>query len=318
LIVRNVTLALGMLLGTLALVSRAQAQFDEPAADGALGEAQRSRYQVGVRISAGGSPCRGIVATIPVLADWPEQTIVVDEELVSDGVQTRFRMLDGGVKQMLVSIPQLPAGQTAEALLTYEVTRHAILPPVDPTIFVIPKRPPPAVRKALGHSPYIESRHGKIRALAKEILAEHKDANAFDQVKAIHQWVCDNIERRDSELKGAYAALKDKNGDQEDIVSLFIAVCRAADVPARTVWIPEECYAEFYLEDDKGDGHWLPCRLTGAKEFGGINETQPILQKGDNFKVPEEKGPVRFVPEFLKGSGGRPNVEFVRSSLGAS
>jgi hypothetical protein len=58
--------------------------------------------------------------------------------------------------------------------------------------------------------------------------------------------------------------------------------------------------------------------LTGAKEFGGINERQPILQKGDNFKVPEEKQPVRFVPEFLKGSGGRPDVEFVRLSLGES
>jgi hypothetical protein len=280
--------------------------------------AYTSRYQVGVKISAGASPCRGLFATVLVLADWPEQTVVVDLEEVSDGVETRFRMLDGGVKQMLVAVPILPAGQTAEALITYEVTRHALLPPEDPSVFVFAKRPPPAVRKALGHSPLIESRNPKIRTQAEAILGDHFDASAYDQVKAIHEWVCKNIERVEGKTKGAFGALRDKNGHQEDITSLFIALCRAADIPARTVWIPEECYAEFYLDDDKGEGHWLPCRLTGAKEFGSIDERQPILQKGDNFKVPEEKQPVRFVPEFLKGSGGRPDVEFVRLSLGDS
>jgi hypothetical protein len=45
-------------------------------------------------------------------------------------------------------------------------------------------------------------------------------------------------------------------------------------------------------------------------------ELRPILQKGDNFMVPEKKGPQRYVAEFLKGStlagGGRPEVTFVR------
>lgn len=306
-------------IAALALANCAAAQETTPAeASTRLGEAHTSRYQVGVKISAGASACRGLFATVPVLADWPEQTVAIDMEEVSDGVQTRFRMLDGGVKQMLVAVPVLPAGQAAEALLTYEVTRHALLPPEDPSVFVFAKRPPPEVRKALGHSPFIESRHPKIRAQAEEILADNFDASAYDQVKAIHQWVSTNVDRVDGKLKGAFAALRDKTGDQEDITSLFIALCRAADIPARTVWIPEECYAEFYLEDDMGKGLWLPCRLTGAKEFGSINERQPILQKGDNFKVPEEKQPVRFVPEFLKGSGGRPDVEFVRLSLGDS
>lgn len=313
----RIQFALLLLACALASASRAIAQFDEPTASAGLGEAHTSRYRVGVKIGAGASPCRGLVATVPVLADWPEQTVRVDTEEVSDTAQTQFRMLDGGVKQMLVSIPQLPAGQTAQALVTFEVTRHAILPPSDPSIFVLPKRLPLAVRKYLGVSPQIESRHAQIRATAKEVLAAHPDASAYEQVRAMHTWVCENIERRDSKLQGAYVTLREKSGDEEDLTSLFIALCRAADVPARTVWIPEACYAEFYLEDDKGEGHWLPCRLTGTKEFGSIDERQPILQKGDNFKVPEEKQPVRFVPEFLKGTGGRPDVEFVRETLDA-
>ena len=83
------------------------------------------------------------------------------------------------------------------------------------------------------------------------------------------------------------AALKDKTGDCEELTSLFIALCRASDIPARTVWVPGHCYPEFYLEDDEGKGHWFPCQAAGSRAFGGIPEQKPILQKGDNFSVPE-------------------------------
>jgi len=46
---------------------------------------------------------------------------------------------------------------------------------------------------------------------------------------------------------------------------------------------------------------------------------RPILQKGDNYRVPEKKQPQRYVAEFLKiksiRGGGIPQVEFVRQVL---
>ena len=87
--------------------------------------------------------------------------------------------------------------------------------------------------------------------------------------------------------QGALAALKDGTGDCEELTSLFIAICRAANIPARTVWVPGHCYPEFYLVDDKGEGHWFPCQSAGKREFGGISETRPILQKGDSFRPPK-------------------------------
>ena len=49
---------------------------------------------------------------------------------------------------------------------------------------------------------------------------------------------------------------------------------------------------------------------------------RPILQKGDNFKVPEKKERQRYVAEFLRGNnrrgGGRPVVTFVREALPAA
>ena len=42
------------------------------------------------------------------------------------------------------------------------------------------------------------------------------------------------------------------------------------------------------------------------RSFGGIAEQRPILQKGDNFTVPERREKQRYVSEFLKGDGGQP------------
>ena len=93
--------------------------------------------------------------------------------------------------------------------------------------------------------------------------------------------------------------LTEGRGDCEEMTSLFVALCRNARVPARMVWIPDHCYPEFYLEDADGEGFWFPCQAAGTRQFGRMDEYRPVLQKGDRFKVPEKKVPVRYVSEFL-------------------
>ncbi len=96
-------------------------------------------------------------------------------------------------------------------------------------------------------------------------------------------------------------------------------MCRASGIPARTVWVPDHCYPEFYLVDGEGKGHWFPCQAAGTRAFGEMPEQRPILQKGDNFRVPEKKRPQRYVAEFLSGTtiqgGGKPKVRWVRELL---
>src|SRR5262249_39656437 len=106
-------------------------------------------------------------------------------------------------------------------------------------------------------------------------------------------------------------------GDCEDISSLFIAMCRASEIPARTVWVPGHCFPEFYLEDKQGNGYWIPCQAAGDRAFGGIGELRPILQKGDNFRVPEERERQRYVAEHFRAADakGAPSVRFVREML---
>ena len=283
-----------------------------------LGKPLSQRCRVGLVVRSQGGDCRGLYATIPVPSSWPEQEVkVIDEETTPHVRSIRYRQTDAGVEQMLVSIPRLPNGQVARALVTYEITRYAILEPDDTSNFIVPKKLDLKIRRHLGVSPFIETRHGKIRSMANEI-GENVD-DAWGLVEALYDSVRDQVDLRNGKLKGAVSALKDGTGSHEDLTSLFIALCRASRIPARTVWVPGHCYPEFYLMDEDGNGYWIPCQIAGLRSFGSMPGQQPILQKGDNFKIPESKKRLRFVPEFLTGKsgGGKPRVTFVQDVLPA-
>jgi transglutaminase-like putative cysteine protease len=303
----------------------AQAQFGQTVTESTtgpqLGDALAQRYKVGMVIAARQGPCGAIYATIPVPTDWPEQDVKIVEENVSDNVQRiRYRTLDNGVRQMLVNVSRLGPAEKATVLITFEVTRRAVLAPPDTAIFRLPENIPRDDRQYLASSPLIESRDSKIRDLAREITAGQPDAWA--QVESLCSWVKDNIDHQNGRANGAAKAVREGKGNHEDLASVFIAFCRALKIPARTVWVPDYCYAEFYLEDQDGNGYWIPCELKEKSTFGTMPDRATILQKGDNIKVPEKKEPQRFVPEYVKGKVGRgmgqPVVNFVRQVLPAN
>ncbi len=267
-------------------------------------------------VLAVGEPCRGLIGSVPVPIDWPEQKVRVVEEDVSRTATIGYRMVEGTVKQMLVRVPMLPANEEARAVVTFEVERSTLLPPTETSHYRIPENREldNQLRIYLGTSPLIESRDARIRALAREIGADAP--TAWEKVEAIYDWVRDHVEYKEGPIKGALAALRDRTGDCEELTSLFIAICRAAGVPARSVWVPGHTYPEFYLVDDKGEGHWFPCQAAGSREFGGITEFRPVLQKGDNFRPPHNvRDRQRYLAEHLTGTGGRPKVRFIRELL---
>jgi hypothetical protein len=299
------------------LTAPARAQFGAVDPNGAQnGKATTSQWQMGFTVTALGGPCMGIVATVPVPFDWPEQQVhVVKEEMSPTVEKVDYRTLAGGVKQMVVTIPRLGANQTAKALLTVEVVRHDQLPPDDTTGYTVPKKADRDTAAYLAPSPYIESKHPKIVALAKELTADKQ--TAWEKIDSLYDGVKQRVVYRNGALKGALKALADGDGDCEEMSSLFIALCRASNIPARTVWVPGHCYPEFYLDDAEGKGHWFPCNLTtNARVVGGIPEPRPILQKGDNFKDPDRpKEKLHYVSEYFKCDVAKttrdPHVEWV-------
>ncbi|KAA5540716.1 transglutaminase domain-containing protein [Roseiconus nitratireducens] len=262
--------------------------------------------------------CTNVLATFPVPTDWPEQKVTVRNQTVDPKISRwQVRDLGGGTKQVVLQAQRIPAGSETEMLFEVDIERARILPPESTDQFVIPPRISRDLRLYTGNSPFIDASHRAIRTAAAEIQ-ERPAATAWERVEQIYDFVRDKVEYVEGDLKNASQALEDGKGDCEEMTSLFVALCRNLDIPARVVWIPDHCYPEFYLEDGEGNGTWFPCQAAGTRQFGRMDETRPVLQKGDRFKIPEKRQTVRYVSEFFqcdRRGSGTPEPTFVRESF---
>jgi hypothetical protein len=277
------------------------------------------RWQIGLKLDTNGVTCNDVLATFPVPMDWPEQTVKLLSQSVDESVNRwNVRDLPGGARQVVLTIPRAIRGSDPEVLFEFEVTRSRVLAPEVTEDLVIPAKLDSKLKIFLSNSPYIDATDIRIRNAAKEVLAgEYSDDWA--RVEAIYDWVREKVEYVEGDIKSASQALKDGKGDCEELTSLFVAMCRASRIPARMVWIPDHCYPEFYLQDATGAGYWFPCQAAGTRQFGCMDEYRPVLQKGDRFKVPEKRQPVRYVAEFFRcvPEGKRdPRPNFVRNVIG--
>jgi hypothetical protein len=288
------------------------------------GDPQTVRFRVGAEITAKRGACRNVVAMVTVPLECPEQEVKIVDEEISPGVDVDYRMLQGifqgGARQMLISVPMLADGAVAHAYVTAEVATRPILAPEKTEGLTIPKKVPSKLRMYINGSPYIEVKHPRIRAMNKEISAELDDqVTDWEKVEAIYDAVLEKIEYVEGPDKGALQSLKDGQADCQGRSAVFIALCRANKIPARMVWVDGHCYPEFYMEQEPGKGDWYPCESAGTRAFGEMPLARTILQKGDNFRVPERKEKLRYASDFTIGlptpGGGKPSVKYVRQQI---
>lgn len=274
-----------------------------------LGESLKQYWECGFIIQARTGACEKIVGTVPVPVSWNEQKVRLVKENISPYAKISFKKQPGGSQLMVVRINVLPAGEKAEILVRYEVETAIQNPPAEPARFrkATAKEIPPNLRQYLKPSIGIECKDKAITKLAGELGAEAP--NAWKEVEEVYDWVQKEIRYENGPMKGALAALRDGTGDCEELASVFIAICRAKKIPARVVWVPDHCYAEFYLVDDEGKGYWFPCQVAGDKAFGEMPFQYIILQKGDNFQSQISRSQYyRYLPMEVKGQG-RPSVQ---------
>lgn len=272
-------------------------------------------WEMGIEISSPGR-ATGITAIFPIPIDWPEQKIKLVSENKSDNVtriSTRFAGTKKTCRIAVVTIPQMTPGSVARATLVMEISKSHITEPADTSVFKISRKASRSHRLYLGASPFIETTHPKIKSLADAI--EFSDTSDWKKVEQIFDWVRDNIKYEfDEQIKTCLTALENRKGDCEELSSLFIAICRAKGIPARAVWIPGHTYPEFYLEDSDGQGHWFPCQVAGGDhDFGRMPEDKPILQKGDQFKIPGHSKIQRYARPTLtaRNASASPSLKWV-------
>lgn len=269
------------------------------------------KWRVGVRAKAAGAVVTKLTIAAPIPTEWPEQSVkILDRDLSSHVSSVTFRDLKPGARQMVANIARLPAGEEAHAILTFEITRRGNKLPPRPELFQFPKTPPRDVRVFLTPSPLVESTAPEIRTLAEKL--GDSEEPVWQQARTLYDYVRENVEfRKDSPLTGAKAALADGYGDCEAFNAVFIALCRAKGIPARTVWVPGHCYPEFYVQDSRKNGYWIPVEGALGDWFGAPPQRLPILQKGENYKLPELSERTHYARITVRGFGGSPAVSAV-------
>ena len=269
--------------------------------------------QFGMKFSSNQNMCSNIHATIPFPMAWPEQEIVIQNHQIPDQMLWEFRDLPAGARQLVMRMKSMSPENDLNMIVQVQVIKSFIDAPEDTSQFRIPKNLHSELNWYMGSSPYIDVNNSEIKRTARS-LADAQPQDAWTHVRSIYDWVRKNIEYTNGPVRHIKDSLKDKKGDCEEMTAIFVALCRASKIPARCVWIPEHCYPEFYLEDQDGNGHWFPCQVAGEAQFGQMHDYRPILQKGDRFKIPEEKATQRYVATYFKCtqrptvSGGK-NVE---------
>jgi transglutaminase-like putative cysteine protease len=268
------------------------------------------QVQFGMVFEAHGGPVRDVTGTVTVPADWPgQQRVKVVKEEIPRGATVTYKDIRDVGRQMVVHVITVPAGRELRAVVTFEVERLSPPPlPQDTEKFTVPKRD----RRTLGYfqpSPRIESDAPQVRKAAEAAVAGRP--NAWERVKAIHEWVHQNIKFAGGleNVQTTVTTLSTRSGVCAELNSLAVAMLRAQGIPARLVRIPGHCYYEVCLLVGEDDAQWLSgdasqaATITPTRAASGL-----ILQKGDNVTIVDpatkKRAKGRFLAETATGVPG--------------
>ncbi len=174
--------------------------------------------------------------------------------------------------------------------------------------------------------PYLRSTEllptdGRIGEIAKKVTAGKK--GILEKARAVYGWVVENLSRdphvRGCGLGDVEVTLSKKSGKCADISSVFVAVARAAGVPAREVFGLRlgkkdseditggyHCWAEFYLP---GYG-WVPLDPADVRKAMlvkglDLEEAKPYIEyffgAVDQYRVALIKGRIRRLTPAQQG-----------------
>lgn len=202
----------------------------ETAADAAptYGSPVTQRMRIGARVEAKGGNVQNILIMVAVPLDCPEQRVTVVEEEYSDNSGTvEFRTLPDvklaipGAKQMLISIPVLPARQTATATVTYDIQTDHVYAPKETATLQIPKRPSRDIKPFVKSSPFIDVNDRKIRDAIKEALEMRVTKGTAGS--SVVDSSGNNIEQAAATAAAAAAVAANAKDDEDDTRAAKIA-----------------------------------------------------------------------------------------------
>lgn len=263
---------------------------------------------VGIELSGEGNGAQ-IKATTPLPVDCPEQKLE-GGEVQTQGCEAQVRDLGDGARQLSLYAPQIAKGQTISAKVTYKATLRKQYLNYQRDQFPQEQTVPADVRKQLGESPGIQSRAKEVHDLLDSLKGDLK--HPWDLAQKFAAWIPRNMQPLIGPYMGVIKALEKRQGDCAEMSAVFVALCRAAGIPARLVWVPNHNWSEIYLTDKDGKGHWIPVHTACYFWFGWTGAHELVIQKGDRLRVPDRGNRLfRLQEDWMQWGGHRPAVRYL-------
>lgn len=263
--------------------------------------------EVGVQMQGDGT-ATSIKATTVVPMTQPGQ-VVKSGEVKTQGCKATVRQLGREAAQLFLMTDGIVRGQTIAAMAVMRIQVFKDYRGYRKEMFPAEQTHSRAMRTSyMVDSPGIQTRLPQVKKMAVEVGGQYD--HPWDKAKAFYQWVWKEITARRGPYTSVVAALRDRVGDCEEKAAVFCAFCRASGIPARLVWVPNHNWAEFYLTDVEGHGHWIPAHTSCYSWFGWTGAHEILLQKGDRIMVPEKHKEERLLADWMQWQGSRPDVEF--------
>ncbi len=209
----------------------------------------------------------------------------------SEAAPVRLRLVGPSPAALLAPDLALQGGR--QDLSGLELTlRQEELPGTDPDPWPAAVAPPPELAAALRPEPLLQSDAPELQRLATALRGDARGRAAI--ARKLVAWVAQALEKRSVlGLPSALEVLQRRQGDCNEHTTLFVALARAAGVPARPlaglVLLPERgrFYYHAWAEVELGDG-WvevdptygeLPASLRHLRLVrGGLGDQVPLLR----------------------------------------
>jgi len=251
-----------------------------------------------------------IKATTPLPVDCPEQRLE-GGQMKTRGCEAEVSDVGEYARQLCLYAPHIAPGQTISASIGYKATICKQYHNYQRGQFPQKQTVPADVQKQyLGDSPGIQTRNKEVRDLLRSLAGDLK--HPWDLAEKFAAWIPSNIRPQIGSYTSVIAALEKRVGDCAEMSAVFVALCRAAGIPARLVWVPNHNWSEMYLVDNSGKGHWIPVHTACYSWFGWTGAHELVIQKGDRLRLPDRGSRFfRLQEDWMQWGGHRPSARYL-------
>ena len=260
---------------------------DQPEDQEGMVDSRKFDVSIGIRWKTDGT-VRDVMSSTVAPVAFPEQQIVSFEIQKSDGCDATVVPLSETAGQFQVFAPIMERGQEIEAKAVYRLRISRVCPHFDESRFPAEQTVSEAIRKEfLGNSPGIRSDLTSVQKIVDSLVSRHE--HPWRSARKFHSWVWENIEGKPGKYTSVREAMSSRVGDCEERAGVFIALCRAAGIPARLVWVPITVGPNSVSSMDKAKRTGLPHTRRPTTGSGGPEYTNWSCKKGIAYESLEKR-----------------------------